>query len=208
MRQAAKQEQPQPGRRTTVAVIGNASCEPDARVEMNARKLRTLLVDSGYRIITGGLGGVMEAACRGAKQSKHYPEGDTVGLLPGHSPEGANPFVDIVIPTGLDRGRNYLVAHSDAVIAIGGGAGTLSEICYAWMHKRLIIALGKEGWAGKLAGEKLDGRIRFKDIPGDQIYAASEPRDAINLLKRLVPVYSPRKFERGSKHVESLAESI
>jgi hypothetical protein len=180
----------QPSRRSIVAVIGDASCKPNSKTELHAQTLGTLLVDSGYRIITGGLGGIMEAACRGAKESKHYREGDTVGLLPGHTPGTASPFVDIIIPTGLDYGRNYLVAHSDAVVAIGGGAGTLSEMCYSWMYKRLIIALGEEGWAGKLAGEKLDQRIRFKDIPDDRIYAAGDPQKVIEFLDRLLPLYT------------------
>jgi uncharacterized protein (TIGR00725 family) len=171
-------------------VIGDANCKLNCKTELDARKLGTLLIDSGYRIIAGGMGGIMEAACRGAKESKHYREGGTVGLLPGHTLNAANPFVDIVIPTGLDYGRNYLVAHSDAVVAVGGGAGTLSEMCYAWMHKRLIIALGEEGWAGNLAGEKLDWRIRYKDIPDDRIYAASNPREVIKFLSQLLPVYT------------------
>ena len=186
----------QPSRRSTVAVIGDAICKPNAKTELRARTLGTLLVDSGYRIITGGMGGIMEAACRGAKESRHYREGDTVGLLPGHTPGAANLFVDIIIPTGLDYGRNSLVAHSDAVVAIGGGAGTLSEICYAWMYKRLIIALGEEGWAGKLADEKLDQRIRYESIPDDRIYAAGNPQKVIELLSRLLPLYTPRNANR------------
>ncbi len=177
-------------------MIGDASCKFNSKTELHARRLGTLLIDSGYRIITGGMGGIMEAACRGAKESKRYREGDTVGLLPGHAPSAANPFVDIVIPTGLDYGRNYLVAHSDAVVAVGGGAGTLSEICYAWMHKRLIIALGDEGWAGKLAGEKLDWRIRYGDIPDDRIYAAHNPQKVIKFLGQLLPVYNAGIAER------------
>ena len=196
MKQATNRTQP--ARRRTVAVIGDAICKLNSKTELHARRLGTLLIDSGYRIITGGMGGIMEAACRGAKESKRYREGDTVGLLPGHTPSAANLFVDIVIPTGLDYGRNYLVAHSDAVVAVGGGAGTLSEICYAWMHKRLIIALGQEGWAGKLAGKKLDQRIRYRDIPDDRIYAANNPREVINFLSQLLPVYNARDAERES----------
>jgi uncharacterized protein (TIGR00725 family) len=185
-------------RRRTVAVIGDASCQPNSKSQQHAQKLGTLLVDAGYRIITGGMGGTMQAAGRGARASKRYQEGDTVGLLPGHASGAANPFVDIVIPTGLDYGRNYLVAHSDAVVAIGGGAGTLSEICYAWMHKRLIIALGEEGWAGKLAGKKLDWRIRYKEIPDDRIYAARKPQEVIKHLRQLLPLYHASTAERES----------
>ena len=185
-------------RRKIIAVIGDASCQSDSKAELLARKLGELLIDAGYRIVTGGMGGVMEAVCSGAKLSKNYREGDTIGLLPGHSPESANPFVDIVIPTGLDFGRNYIVAHADAVVAIGGGAGTLSEICYAWMHKRLIVALGKEGWAGKLAGKKLDWRIRYQDIKDDRIFAAKNPQDAAKILDDWLPLYKASYAARES----------
>ena len=79
-------------------------------------------------IVCGGLGGVMEAACRGAKEAG----GTTVGILPGADRAAANPFVDVAIPTGLGEARNALVVRAaDAVIAIGGGYGTLSEIALA-----------------------------------------------------------------------------
>jgi hypothetical protein len=71
---------------------------------------------------------------------------------------------------------------------VGGGAGTLSEICFAWMYKRLIIVLGAEGWAG----QRLDERIRYKDLPDDRIYAAETPADAVKLLLSLLPAYSQK----------------
>ena len=87
----------------------------------------------------------MEAACKGAHASARYREGDTIGVLPHFDPAEANPWVDIVLATGLDHARNGLVANADAVVAVGGGAGTLCEMTFAWMYKRLIVAVAVPG---------------------------------------------------------------
>jgi hypothetical protein len=176
-------------RRINIGVVGDAGIGPDATAFRLAEALGSLLIDSGYRIVTGGLGGVMEAACRGARMSKSHQPGDTIGILPGPDPAAANPFVDIAIPTGLDHVRNSIVAQSDAVVAIGGGAGTLSEICFAWMYKRMVIALGSEGWASRVAGRPLDDRTRYANIPDDRIYAADSPEEVLTLLKTLLSFY-------------------
>jgi uncharacterized protein (TIGR00725 family) len=178
-------------RRANIGVIGDGGVRPGTKNFLLAKALGCALVDAGFRVVTGGLAGVMNAACQGARSSPLYRPGDTIGILPGSDPSVANPFVDIAIPTGLDHVRNSIVAHSDAVIAIGGGAGTLSEICFAWIYKRLIIALGAGGWAGKLAGNPLDHRVRFPGrIPGDKIYAAKNAEEALKLLTRLLPLYA------------------
>ncbi|MBM3853942.1 MAG: acyl-CoA synthetase, partial [Verrucomicrobia bacterium] len=91
-----------------------------------------LLVDHGCRVVTGGLGGIMAAAMEGARQSTKYREGDTIAVLPGHDPAEAAESADIVLATGMSLGRNIVVANADGLIAIGGGAGTLSEIALAW----------------------------------------------------------------------------
>lgn len=146
-------------RRYLIAIIGSASAPVDGDDYRHARECGRLVVDAGHRVLTGGLDGVMEAASRGAHESAAYREGDTVGLLPGHDPAEANQWIDIAIPTGLGHLRNGLVAASDAVIAIGGGAGTLSEICFAWMHRRPVVSLAAgDGWASRVAGEALDQR--------------------------------------------------
>jgi uncharacterized protein (TIGR00725 family) len=89
--------------------------------------------------VCGGLGGVMEAACRGAKDAG----GTTVGILPGTDREAANRFVDIAIPTGLGEARNALVVRAaDALIAVGGGYGTLSEIALALKAGKRVVGLG------------------------------------------------------------------
>src|SRR5207253_1003086 len=117
-------------RKRTIAVLGDAGCLPDSLSVQLAEELGCKLIDAGFRIVTGGLGGVMASACRGAHLSTHYQPGDTIGILPGTDPATANPYVDVAVPTGLDFARNSIVPHADAAIAIGGGAGTLSEICF------------------------------------------------------------------------------
>ena len=176
-------------RRTLVAVIGDAGVKRDSASYRLAQGLGEKLVDDGYRVLTGGLGGIMEAACEGARRSSRYSEGDTIGLLPGHDTADASGAVDIAIPTGLDVARNMIVGHADAVIAIGGGAGTLSEIAVAWMLKRLVLAFKVEGWSGRLAEPRIDDRIRYKEIPDDRVYGVETPAQAIDALKRLLPLY-------------------
>jgi uncharacterized protein (TIGR00725 family) len=89
-------------------------------------------------LVCGGLGGAMEAACRGAKQAG----GTTVGILPGSDRSAANEFVDVAVPTGLGEARNALVVRTaDALIAVGGGYGTLSEIALALRGGKPVIGL-------------------------------------------------------------------
>jgi uncharacterized protein (TIGR00725 family) len=169
-------------RRRLVAVIGDAGVQPGSPKYVLAEDLGRLLVDAGFRVLTGGLGGVMEAACRGARSSSRYQSGDTVAVLPGHDPAEANPFVDVVIPTGLDHVRNSIVAHADAVIAVGGGAGTMSEICLAWVYRRLIVALRVEGWSGKIADQRVDERVRYPDEAEDRVFGAASADDAVRTM--------------------------
>jgi uncharacterized protein (TIGR00725 family) len=109
-----------------IAVIGAGRCS--AEVAALAEAVGQELAKRGAVLICGGLGGVMEAACRGAKAAG----GVTVGILPGTSRREANPYVDIPIVTGMGEARNVLVVQSaQAVIAIHGEYGTLSEIAHA-----------------------------------------------------------------------------
>lgn len=145
-------------RRRVVSVVGGATGSEPLLAEAEA--LGRALVDAGFRVATGGRGGVMAAASRGARSSPRWTEGTVVGLLPGLDAADANPWVDVVIPTGLHHARNtLLVAMADAVVAVGGGAGTLSEIALAWVHGKPVVALDLgEGWSARLAGERLDER--------------------------------------------------
>jgi hypothetical protein len=120
-----------------VAVIGGHAC--DKKVEQISIKLGKLLAKVGAIIVTGGLNGVMEAVSKGAKNEG----GLTVGILPSEDKNAANPYVDIPIPTGLGYTRNTIVAGcADAVIALPGEYGTLSEIAFALNMKKLVIGLG------------------------------------------------------------------
>lgn len=157
-----------------ISIIGGSDSNPDIlklAEQMGEEVARRKLVLS-----CGGLGGVMEAACRGAKRYG----GLTVGLIPSERKEDANTFVDIVIPTGLGYCRNFLVAKSgDAVIVIGGAAGTLSEIAIAWFSDRVIVALSTSGgWAEKVAGTQIDNRR------SDKIYPAKSPKEALDIVFR------------------------
>jgi uncharacterized protein (TIGR00725 family) len=116
-----------------VAVVGPGD-EPTAA----AADVGRLVAERGAVLVCGGLGGAMEAACRGAKQA----EGVTVGILPGSDRSDANPYVDVALPTGLGEARNALVVRAaDVVIAIGGGYGTLSEIALALKAGKRVIGL-------------------------------------------------------------------
>jgi uncharacterized protein (TIGR00725 family) len=96
------------------------------------------LARRGAIVVCGGLGGAMEAACKGAKEAG----GTTVGILPGGDRADANQWVDVAIPTGLGEGRNALVVRAaDALIAVGGGYGTLSEIALALRRGTRVIGL-------------------------------------------------------------------
>ena len=122
-----------------VAVIGSAQCSIE--VAVLAEKVGMELARRGAVLVCGGRGGVMEAACRGAKAAG----GMTVGILPGTERSQANPYVDVPIVTGLGEARNAIVVRTaEAVIAISGGFGTLSEIGLARKMGRPVVGL--ETW--------------------------------------------------------------
>lgn len=176
-------------RQATIAVIGDARIAEDSKKFILAENIGKKLVDAGYRVLTGGMGGVMEAAQKGARSSERWKSGTCIGLLPGSDPGVANDYVDIVIPTGLDHARNLIVAQSDAVIAIGGGAGTLSEMAFAWIHRRLIIGLQCDGWSARLAGHRIDERVRYPEITEDQVFGADTADEVISLIEQWLPRY-------------------
>ena len=119
-----------------VSVVGSVVCTP-AQSEI-AEAVGRLLAERGAILICGGRGGVMEAACRGAQGAG----GLTIGILPGVDPQEGNPYLMIALPTGLGNARNALVALAgEAVIAIGGGYGTLSEIGIALKQGQRVIGI-------------------------------------------------------------------
>jgi uncharacterized protein (TIGR00725 family) len=133
----------------------------------------------GYTLVCGGLGGGMAAACRGAKEAG----GVTIGIIPGYDERAANPWVDHVICTGLGQARNVLVAASgQALIAVGSGWGTLSEIALGLRLGRPVVLVG--GWAevlataeGQAAITALDGEVIVADTPPAAVEAAAAAMD-------------------------------
>jgi len=119
-----------------IAVIGGYKCSPEAY--QIAEQLGLLIAREGWTLVCGGLSGVMEAACRGAKQAG----GLTVGILPGESVDDANPYVDVRIPTGLGYARNILVTRAaECIVAVNGQYGTLSEISFALSEGKTVYGL-------------------------------------------------------------------
>ncbi|MHA1435310.1 MAG: TIGR00725 family protein [Candidatus Heimdallarchaeota archaeon] len=153
-----------------VAVIGgNEKSCTNNDYEM-ALEVGKILVDSSCRILTGGYGGVMEAVSKGGKSSSNYKEGVIVAIIPDLNKKKVNDFSDIIITTGMGFSRNQiLVASSDLVVAIGGGAGTLNELTYAWQLVKTIFAFKTSGWSKKLAGKFIDKRLEKPIIPIDSI---------------------------------------
>ena len=142
-----------------IGVIGGAKA--DAKSRQIAFRIGQLIAEKGAILVCGGLSGIMEASSRGAKEAG----GKTMGILPGNSPDDANPYIDIAIATGLGYSRNSLVAmNADVLIAIDGQYGTLTEIAYGCIYGKKIIGLGT--W----------------DIPG--VIKAKSPEEAIEIAFR------------------------
>jgi uncharacterized protein (TIGR00725 family) len=156
-----------------VAVIGNSSCSPEeAKL---AETVGELLAQQGVTVVCGGLGGVMEAVCRGAKSKG----GLTVGILPGQDSSTANPWVDVPVVTAIGEARNVAVAKSaQAVIAIGGGYGTLSEIAYAL--KSGIPVIGLDTWSLSRKGRQDDSITRVQSAAEAVDKAISSARSPKN----------------------------
>lgn len=146
-----------------IAVIGPAAC--DQEVAALAYQVGQELARRGAVLVCGGRGGVMEAACQGAREVG----GLTVGILPGVARDEANPYVDVPIVTGLGEARNAIVVRSaDAAIAVSGGYGTLSEIGLALKMGRPVVGLGT--WELYRAG-----------LPVDAVLQADSPVQAVEL---------------------------
>jgi uncharacterized protein (TIGR00725 family) len=130
--------------------VGGAS-QPEPPLLDQAELLGWRLAEAGVIVVCGGGPGVMEAVCRGAQSAG----GTTVGLLPGLDRAEGNPYLTISVPTGLGQGRNLLlVRSSDALIAVGGGFGTLSEIALALRTGTPVIGLAT--WALQLGSHQVD----------------------------------------------------
>jgi uncharacterized protein (TIGR00725 family) len=142
-----------------VSVIGGGSV--DGEGSERAREVGRLLDERGHDVVCGGRGGVMAAACEGAQEAG----ATTVGILPGSDRSEANEHVDVAVATGMGHSRNALVPlNGDAVVAIDGGHGTLSELGFAGVYDRPVAGLGTH------------------DVDG--VYAADSPADAVAYVAR------------------------
>lgn len=177
--------------RKIIAIVGDSNIAKDGEKYKFAFEVGKALVDNGYRLQSGGLAGVMEAAFAGAKSSEKYQDGDTIAIIPSFDRNMHNDYADIVISTGIDMMRNAIVANADAVIAIGGGAGTLSEISFAWAMMRLVLAKRDvDGWSSKVADTKMDHRVRYEDISEDMVYGVSTADEVIEILNKYINRYN------------------
>ncbi|MGI0026749.1 MAG: TIGR00725 family protein [Nitrosopumilaceae archaeon] len=157
-----------------ILVVGHNENGSTPEAEKIAYETGLEIAKSGAVLITGGLGGVMHAACHGAKDGG----GLTVGIIPQNDPSFANEYCDIVIPTGIGLARDFLNALAgDGVIIIGGGSGTLSETCAAYMYKKPIAAIKNSGGiADRFADQYLDHRQNVK------ILGVNSPKEAVKYI--------------------------
>ncbi|WP_338395610.1 TIGR00725 family protein [Fulvitalea axinellae] len=147
-------------RKTQITVIGDS--KPELETERIALEVGEMIGKLGAIAITGGRGGVMKAVAKGIDKAG----GICVGILPTNEFSESNAYNHIVIPTDIGHARNSItVMAGDLVIAIGGGAGTLSEISFAWIYGKTVFAYeGSEGWSKALANQRLDEKRRDQII--------------------------------------------
>jgi len=151
--------------------VGSDSDLPDEILKI-AGNIGKGIANNGCILVCGGRGGVMESACRGAKEVG----GITVGILPGLNKEDSNPYVDVVITTGMGYARNSLVVScADAVIAIAGRTGTLSEIALALNFGKPVVLVEGTGGISESIYEVLE----------EKVHKAS-PKDAVKLALELI----------------------
>ena len=144
-----------------IGVIGSSI--PLKEYEEIAEEFGEKVAEKGWLLVTGGLGGVMTAASKGAKKK----EGITIGILPGGEKKAANKYVDIPIVTGMQQARNAIIVRTaDIIVAIGGGLGTLSELAMALKINKTVISMNS--W----------------DVD-DKVIKVNEPQEAITEIERI-----------------------
>jgi len=154
-----------------IAVIGPSGAGIDPAVADAAAQVGALIAEAGAILVCGGGTGAMEAACRGARGGG----GLTIGILPGGTREEANRWVSVALPTGMGEARNALVVRAaDAVIAVGGGVGTLSEIALALKMGRPVVGLGT--WDARLPPFAAGNEAAAEPLP---VHAAGSPQEAV-----------------------------
>jgi uncharacterized protein (TIGR00725 family) len=145
-----------------IAVIGSGSCAQDSELAVLAEEVGRGLAEAGAVLVCGGMSGVMEAASRGGAEAG----GTVIGIVPTDSPADANPHCTHVVATGIGHARNLaVVASGEAVIAVGGGWGTLSEIGFARRLGRKVVTL--RSW-------RAQGEGAMAEMPGVTAAASAE----------------------------------
>ncbi|OHB70007.1 MAG: TIGR00725 family protein [Planctomycetes bacterium RBG_16_43_13] len=154
-------------RKKCIAIIGGSNCtKEEARI---AEEVGLLVAKKGAVVINGGLSGVMEHSSKGAKKGGGF----VIGILPTADADDANKYVDVALPTGLGYARNVIVASADAVIAVGGSLGTLSEIAFALQRGAPVIGLGTWDIDKKRGG-------------GKRVIKARNPKGAVEKVFRIL----------------------
>jgi uncharacterized protein (TIGR00725 family) len=153
--------------RRYASVAGPGAC--DEEIAALAHEVGRGLAEAGFTLVTGGEGGAMEAASRGAREAG----GMVVGVLPGSDRSRANVYADVTVVTGIGHARNLaVVASGDVLVAVGGEWGTLSEIALAGVLGRPVVVL---------AGWRLE---HLRELPG-QVHYAESATEAVELARRL-----------------------
>jgi len=161
-----------------ILVIGNNTNGCTPKHEKIAYEVGSEIAKSDSVLITGGLGGVMTAASHGA----HDANGLTIGIIPQDDAIMANEFCDIVIPTGMGLARDFLNAlTADGVIIVGGGSGTLSEVCAAYMYKKPMVAIRNIGGSVE---PYIDGFIDHRE--NIKIIGVDTPQEAVKKILELI----------------------
>ena len=178
-----------------VLVIGSDGDHCPSNVYEAAQEVGAQIASHSAILVTGGLGGVMEAAGKGAKDKG----GLVVGIIPHEDMSYANSYCDIIIPTGIGFSRNYITAYSaDSAVVVGGGAGTYVEACVAYQKGKPIIALaGTGGTADKIANTFLDDRKTVK------VLSASSPKDAVDQA-----IEQAMNGKKGVRYFQNVARMI
>lgn len=161
-------------KKTQILVIGHNDNGFLPLHEKISYEVGYLVVKKGAVLLTGGMGGVMRAASQGAKDAG----GMVVGIIPPKDAGAANDFCDIVIPTGLGLMRDFVNAYAaDGIIIVGGGVGTLSEMCAAYMHNKPMVAIRNSGGMAEMYADKyLDHRKHVL------VVGADSPSESVDVL--------------------------
>lgn len=161
-------------RKFQIAVVGYNKDRCTEQATILAYEVGKEIARAGAVLVCGGLGGVMESACKGSKENNGF----TIGIIPQDEFSFANEFCDVVICTGIGFARDFMIASSaDGIIAIGGGVGTLIEMAAGYMIKKSIVVIaGSGGVADTYAGKYLDERNR---VP---ILVAKDARSAVRIF--------------------------